>query len=355
MAEKKLIDRRKFLKGTIAFAGVAGLGMLNPIPVKAKKQYLIRINNNFPDDELVPDVDREFASLLRKYSNDEFKVKLFYSGALGNALESTQKLQLGSLEVANISNSNLTPFVPLFNVLALPYATGGNISEEHGQKRGMEIVNSQIFKDICVKRAREKGLDIGFWTPIGFRQIFCGKSVKKIIKTPEDIKGIKMRVTGSYVERKMFEFLKANPVPISWPETFTSLQNGVCDTLHNSSIDLYSFNFHQIGRSVTYTSFYDTLNLYVTSYKWVSSLPKHLQKAYRRACNETAEIQRSKERERDNFCISKMKEAGVEYYTPTKEEAKLWYDAVNYNLPMWEPVIKKVAGDVELAKKILQA
>ncbi|MCF8075292.1 MAG: TRAP transporter substrate-binding protein [Desulfotignum sp.] len=356
MSEKLNMGRRQFIKtGTVALAGAATMGILNPFPVKAKGQYLIRINNNFPDDELVPDVDREFMELLRKYSKDEFNVKCFYAGALGNALESTQKLQVGSLEIANISNSNLTPFVPLFNVLAFPYATGGNISELHGQKRGMEIVSSQIFQDICVKSANEKGLDIGFWTPIGFRQLFTGKHLGSVIKRPEDIKGVKVRVTGSYVERKMFEFLGANPVPIAWPEVFTSLQTGICDVLHNSSVDLYSVNFQDIGSSLTYTNFYDTLNLYVSSHKWVNSLPSHLQKAYRRACNEAQEMQRSKERERDAFCISKMKEAGVQYYTPTKEEAKLWYDAVNYNLPMWEPVIKKVAGDLGLFKKILSA
>lgn len=356
MANEKMIGRRQFIKnGACALAGAATIGMLNPIPVKAKGQYLVRINNNFPDDELVPDVDKEFMELLRKYSKDEFNVKCFYNGALGNALESTQKLQVGSLEIANVSNSNLTPFVPLFNVLAFPYATGGNVSERNGQKRGMEIVSSQIFQDTCVKSAHSKGLDIGFWTPIGFRQIFTGKHLGKIIKRPEDIKGVKVRVTGSYVERKMFGFLGANPVPIGWPETFTSLQTGICDALHNSSVDLYSVNFQDIGASMTYTNFYDTLNLYVSSGKWVASLPPHLQKAYRRACNEAQEMQKSKERERDAFCISKMKAEGIKYYTPTKEEAKLWYDAINYNLPMWEPVIKKVAGDMDLFKKILSA
>jgi len=355
MKDSFKIGRRQFIKGSAAVAATAGLGMLNSVPVKAKGQYLIRISNNFPDDELVPDVDKEFMELLRKYSKDEFDVKCFYAGALGNALESTQKLQVGSLEMANVSNSNLTPFVPLFNVLAFPYATGGNVSEEHGQERGMEIVTSQIFQDICVKAAQDKGLDIGFWTPIGFRQLFTGKHLGKVIKSPEDIKGVKVRVTGSYVERKMFGFLGANPVPISWPETFTSLQTGICDALHNSSIDLYSCNFQDIGSAMTYTNFYDTLNLYVTSRKWVTSLPPHLQKAYKRACNEAQEMQKGKERERDTFCKNKMKAEGIKYYIPTKDEAQAWYDAVNYNLPMWEPVIKKVAGDIDLFKKILSA
>ena len=86
MGKKLVIGRRQFMKGTLAFAGAATIGMLNPIPVKAKGKYLIRINNNFPDDELVPDVDKEFMELLREYSKGEFEVKHFYNGALGNAL-----------------------------------------------------------------------------------------------------------------------------------------------------------------------------------------------------------------------------------------------------------------------------
>lgn len=349
------INRRQFLKGaTLAAAGTAfGLNALSPSPVRAKGRVIVRIGSVWHVDEFTPDVEKEFMALLRKYSKDEFDPKFFPAGSLGSALERSQKLQAGTLEVSNTSNSNLAAYVPAFNSLILPYVTKGYEGTIATIQNGMKIANSQSFKDICVKSANDKGFIMGFWTPMGVRQVAVRKQKKKIIKQPEDIKGVKMRVTGSYVERKIFEFLEANPSPIAWPETFTSLQKGVCDGIHNSSVSIYGFNFHQLVGMITKTNFYPTLNLYVASRRWFDDLPSHLQKAYTRACNEAQEIQLAEVEKSEDYCATKMKETGVEYYVPTEEEYKKWFDAVNYKKPMWEPVIKKVVGDLDTFNKVI--
>jgi len=351
---KGKMNRRSFLKGmAIGTAGTAafGLGALSAGPVRAKGRVVVRIGSVWHVDEFTPDVEKEFMDLLRKYSKDEFDPKFFPAGSLGSALERSQKLQAGTLEISNTSNSNLASYVPMYNSLIFPYVTKGYEGTMKTIENGLNIARSQAFKDICVNEAYNKGFVMGFWTPMGVRQVALGK--KKVVKTPEDIKGVKVRVTGSFVERKIFEFLGANPAPISWPETFTSLQKGVCDAIHNSSVSIYGFNFHQLVESITKTNFYPTLNLYVSSRKWFDKLPSHLQKAYTRACNECQEIQLAQVKKSEDFCAAQVKKSGGKYYEPTEAEYKLWYDAINYKKPMWEPIIKKVVGDVSTFKKIV--
>jgi len=353
---RKKITRRDFVKGmTAGAAGVAtfGLGSLSTRPVRAKGRVVVRIGSVWHVDDFTPDVENEFMSLLKKYSNDEFDPKFFAAGALGSALERSQKLQAGTLEVSNTSNSNLASYVPMYNSLIFPYVTKGYEGTIQTIKNGIAIAQSQNFKDICVKEAYKKGFIMGFWTPMGVRQIAVGRKKNLTVKSPEDIKGVKVRVTGSFVERKIFQFLGANPSPIAWPETFTSLQKGVCDAIHNSSVSIYGFNFHQLVGTITKSNFYPTLNLYVASKKWFEKLPTHLQEAYRKACNDAQEIQLQQVEKSEKFCADKIRKSGIDYYTPSEEEYKKWHDTINYKKPMWEPVIKKVVGDIDTFNKIV--
>jgi TRAP-type C4-dicarboxylate transport system substrate-binding protein len=358
---KGKITRRDFVKKvgkvTAGAAGVAtfGFGALNPTPVRANKRVVVRIGSVWHEDEFTPDVEKEFMSLLLKYSKDEFEPKFFAAGSLGSALERSQKLQSGTLEISNTSNSNLASYVPMFNSLIFPYVTRGYEGTLETINNGLTIAQSQNFKDICVNAAYKKGFVMGFWTPMGVRQVALSQKKDKVVKIPEDIKGVKVRVTGSFVERKIFELLDANPSPIAWPETFTSLQKGVCDAIHNSSVSIYGFNFHQLVGTITKTNFYPTLNLYVASRRWFEKLPKHLQEAYTRACNEAQEIQLAQVKKSEQFCAQEIEKAGIKYYTPSEDEYKKWYDAINYKKPIWEPVIKKVVGDVETFNKIVGA
>ncbi len=349
----KRVGRRPFLKSTAAGAAALSLAMLNTRPVRAAKRYVVRIGSVWRVDNLTPDVEVEFMDLLRKYSNDEFDPKFFAAGALGSALERSQKLQTGTLEVSNTSLSNFAAYVPLYNILNFPYVTKGYEGTMATIRNGIKITESQAFIDAAGNAAKEKGFVFGFWTPIGVRQVALRKQLDKTVRVPDDMKGVKMRVTGSFVERKVFEFLGANPVPISWPETMTSIQKGVADGIHNSSVALLGFNFADVVGTVTKTNFYPTLNLYVASRKWFDGLPSNLQNAFLKACRDASEIQSQQLEKSENMAVQGLEKAGVKFYEPTEEQYKQWYDAVNYKKPSWEPIIKKLVGDVDTFNRIL--
>lgn len=347
------INRRQFVKGMAVGAAAFGLNMLATTPIKAKGRYVVRIGSVWHVDPITPDVEEEFMDLLRKYSKDEFDPKFFPAGSLGSALERSQKLQAGTLEVSNTSLSNFAAYVPMYNALNFPYVCKGYEGTMATVKNGIAITQSKAFQDIGLKAAQDKGFVLGFWTPIGVRQVAISKKKNLLAKVPEDIKGIKMRVTGSFVERKIFEFLGANPVPIAAPEIFTSLQAGVADAIHNASVSIYTLNFYEFTATITKTNFYPTLNLYVASRKWFEKLPMHLQDAFMKACKDASDIQLTQLEKAEKAAVEKIIQAGIKFYTPTEEEYKKWFDAINYKKPMWEPVIKKVVGDVATFKKML--
>lgn len=349
--EATRVGRRDFMRG--AAASAFALPLLNTRPVRSQGRYVVRIGSVWKQDDLTPDVEMEFMDFLREYSNGEFDPKFFPAGSLGSALERSQKLQAGTLEVSNTSLSNFASYVPLYNALNFPYVCRGQEGTMAAIQNGIEITRRQRFRDVALQAARDKGFIFSFWTPMGVRQVALRKQMDRTVAAPKDIEGVKMRVTGSLVERKTFEFLGANPVPIAWPETFTALQKGVADGIHNSSVSIYGFNFHEVVGTVSRTNFYPTLNLYVASRKWFEQLPEHLQEAFRKASDDAAEIQREQLAKSEKMASDGIEAAGAEFYTPTQKEYDMFIDQVGYQNPKWEPVIKEVVGDLETFKDIL--
>lgn len=344
------LNRRSFVAGA---AGACALPLLNTRPVKAQGRYKVRIGSVWKQDNLTPDVEQEFMRFLREYSDDEFDPEFFPAGSLGSALERSQKLQSGTLEVSNTSLSNFASYVPLYNALNFPYVCRGQEGTMAAIKNGIEITRREQFRNVALQAAREKGFIFGFWTPMGVRQVALRGDMDRTVATPADLDGVKMRVTGSLVERRTFEFLGANPVPIAWPETFTALQKGVADGIHNSSVSIYGFNFHEVIGSVSRTNFYPTLNLYAASRRWYEQLPEHLQEAFRKACDDAGELQREKLAASEEKAAEGIRNAGAEFYTPTQSEYDKFIDQVGYQNKKWEPVIKEVVGDLETFREIL--
>lgn len=345
------LNRRSFVAG--AAAGALAMPFLNTQPIKAQGRYVVRIGSVWKQDNLTPDVEMEFMDFLREYSDGEFDPKFFPAGSLGSALERSQKLQAGTLEVSNTSLSNFASYVPLYNVLNFPYVCRGQEGTIAAIENGIKITRTDRFRKVALQAAQDKGFVFGFWTPMGVRQVALRKDMERTVATPADLEGVKMRVTGSLVERRTFEFLGANPVPISWPETFTALQKGVADGIHNSSVSIYGFNFHEVVGSVSRTNFYPTLNLYVASRRWYDQLPEHLQTAFRKACDDAGELQREQLAKSEEMASKGIEEAGAEFYTPTQQEFDQFIDQVGYQNEKWEPVIKEVVGDLETFKDIL--
>lgn len=348
------MSRRRFVTGTAAGTAALSLGLLNARPVRAQGRVVVRIGSVFRVDSIVPDVEQEFMKFLQDYSKGEFDPKFYPSESLGDAMARNEKLQAGTLEVSNTSESNFAAYVPLFNAFLFPYVTRGN---EGGPQacidNGIKITQKKEFAQAANKAANDKGFVLGFWTPLGVREYGVSPRIGKPAKVPDDFKGVKVRVTGAPVERQMFQFLGANPVPIPGPEIFTSMQSGVADAYHIDAVSIYTQGFYKTISAMTRTAFYPVLNLYVASKLWFDRLPQHLQKAFTQACTDAAEIQRTQFKKADDTSVAEIKKGGVEVYVPTAAEYQKLYDAVNYKRPEWEPLIKNLVGDVETFQRLV--
>ena len=118
----------------------------------------------------------------------------------------------------------------------------------------------------------------------GFRHMM---SVKKPIKTLEDLKGFKMRVPNATIYVQMFECMGANPTTTAFSETYQALQQGVVEGSECDLANIVQQNWHEVNRYLSYTYHLAAMNVIcINRDKW-NSYPAEIQEAIQEAVIES--------------------------------------------------------------------
>lgn len=184
----------------------------------AAQPKVLKVALGDPEDSEMGIVGNTFKKYVEEKSKGAMKVELFFSGTLGDETETIHNLRAGTVDATLVGIANIVPFVKKLGLLTLPYLFS-NIDEV------VVATNGEPAK-ILNAYAKEGGFRVLTWTYTDFRYI--SNSQRPITKM-EDIKGLKFRVPQSAVLLASYKAFGGSPVPISWGETFTSLQQGVVD------------------------------------------------------------------------------------------------------------------------------
>jgi tripartite ATP-independent transporter DctP family solute receptor len=171
-----------------------------------------------PEDSEMGVVGNTFKKYVEETSKGAFQVQLFYAGALGDETETIHNVRSGTLDLSCVGIANIVPFAKPLGVLTLPYLFD-NLNEVVAATKGAP-------SDLLNNYAIPVGFRVLTWTYTDFR--YYSNSKRPITKMA-DMQGLKFRVPQSAVLIASCKAFGGSPVPISWAETFTSLQQGVVD------------------------------------------------------------------------------------------------------------------------------
>ena len=151
----------------------------------------------------------------------------------------------------------------VYNIIDFPFLFNSNEQFE-------DIIQTDEFRDSdFLSRPGTSGFQVvpGMWANAGFRVLGISEKIDKVVRTPEDLAGLKVRTNGTRVEDVMFKLTSANPVSIAWGEAYQAMQQGAADALSVglgpltaskifetlSSATLYELNFNCHITAVSYT------------------------------------------------------------------------------------------------------
>jgi tripartite ATP-independent transporter DctP family solute receptor len=178
--------------------------------------------------------------LINKNAGGTLLAEAFYDTELGDATSMIQGLQQGTIDVGISGDSYYSGLVPEIQVYELPFLFS---SVEQARK----TVDGPT-KDIIFKKLETKGIiGLCFWEN-GMRQL--SNNVRPV-KTPDDLKGIKMRTLPAKVQVEAWKALGALPTSIDAAELYTALQVGTVSAQENPLAEIEFRKFYEVQKYIT--------------------------------------------------------------------------------------------------------
>jgi len=235
-----------------------------------------------PDDHQYTIAAKKFKEIVEQKSGGKIKVELFPNAQLGGEREMAEGVRLGTIQMTTVTTDGALPaWVPETQIFSIPYLFRDNA---HAYK----AMDGELGK-ILAKKFEEKGfIHLGF-VELGWRHFT--NSVREI-KTPEDMKGLKIRVQEAPIWFALIKAVGATPTPIAFNELYTALQQKVVDGQENPLATIRSMKFYEVQKYLTLDGHTYAPGSVLINPKFFNSLPDDQKKLITDAVAEMINYQR---------------------------------------------------------------
>jgi C4-dicarboxylate-binding protein DctP len=280
---------------------VATAAMAISLPAMAQK--LIKYGHYQPgkNDQPKHVAALAFKEHVEKATNSSLKVEIYPAGQLGPAQQVMEGLRLGTVEMAVVHDGGIPGVYKTFNIFGLPY-----LFNDHAH--AYAVLDGQFGKDLADDMRRRTGIRLAAYADNGIRHF---TNSKRPIRTPDDMKGLKMRVQPSPVFVKLVESLGASPTAIDWGELPAALAQGTADGQENGVTNILAGSLFQHQKHVSLGGHVYSLHAYLINDRFYSGLTSVEKKAVDEGVLKAQKIHRDMTREQDLSAKKVLSEKGM--------------------------------------------
>jgi len=220
---------------------MAALGLLMVGQVASAAEYTLRAtaNSNVNDEDY--DGLVVFKDFVESRSNGAIEVDLFIGTQLcSKGAECLQGVADGTIDIYISTSGGAAGAFPYVQVLDLPYLLRDDrVAEKVLQGDFVRTMRKMALQDSGDKIRLMTVGNTGGWRNFA--------NTRRVVKTPDDLKGLKIRTVVADLPQELVRALGASPTPIPWPELFTSFQTGVVEGSKNGITDIMGMKFPDAG------------------------------------------------------------------------------------------------------------
>ena len=251
----------------LVFAGGAGFGA--PVVMRAADVH--------PDTHPFTISLRFFAERAAVLTNGAVKVEVYPAGQLGNERDLAEGVQIGTVDLAVVTTAVVSGFEPKFQIFSLPFL----FENEEELYKKLDGPLGEKYTAIMKKQ----GMDLwGYWV-VGGRGIYS----KRPVRTPEDVRGMKIRTLESAVVVDTWKALGAIPAPLPWGDVYTALQTGVVDGAEGSMLGLVTAKHGEVVKNFTDLQYIISGNVVIVSETSLKRLDNRTKNALKQAMDEASQ------------------------------------------------------------------
>ena len=262
---------------------------------------------------------KAFADYVKEKTNGEITIDVFPMGQLGGERSMVEQVQGGTLDMMDCTTAVLSNFVPETALLDLPFLW---------PSRGIAYAvlgDSEFFKIFSDAFPKRGFMAIGY----GENQMRDLTNIKHEVRTPDDVKGLKIRVMESPVYLETWRALGASPVPMPFPEVYNGLQQGVIDAQENPILTSALMKFTEVSPYATLTNYILTETITILNIDLWERLTPEQQQIFRDGSAKMTKMNREGTMKMSQEIVEKLEQEGkVKITRLTDEERAAFRQAV---------------------------
>ncbi len=278
-----------------------------------------------------------FIDVVNKETNGRYVAQDFPNGQLfqNNWTLMYEMIQTGSLQVGMEAMTSVSTLNEEMAILNLPF-----LFENNAHLARFIASNPPVWEKWRNQLRDKRNIVVLGAFPRPARQLSCSTHM---IKTPEDLKGLKLRVPGIPLYIRIFEALGAKPVPLPGGEIYSALQLGTVFGEDNSAQVQYDLKHYEIAKYFTMWDYSHDLDLLFMNKDFFDAATPEDQaifyqagKAWEKAGSAAADA---------NFDVARtaMEQSGVTFYYMSEEEKEPFKKLLQ---PLMEQLQKEYDPDV---------
>ena len=202
----------------------------------------LRMAHAAPETDLQQNLSTFFAEQVAERTNGDVTVQIFPQGQLGNDSAMIDGARSGIIDIVMVGLNNFSGLMPESAAFTLPFMFPD-------RETAYAVLDGEVGQGVLAS-FEDHGLKGLAFPENGYRNITNNRGP---IRTPEDVKGLRMRVNSSKALNDMFQLLEAQPQQIPVAELYTALETGVVDSQDHPIGVTLSFKFYEVQKYLSLT------------------------------------------------------------------------------------------------------
>ena len=288
-----------------------GLALCSAVtPLMAQTKVALRISTPAVPDDWHAKMWTVFKESLDKAAPNQFDVQIHLNASLFKQGAEPAAMARGNLELTTVSAFDIAKLVPEFSIFTAGYIVR---DPQHQQKVFNGPIGDELFKTVAEKME----ITVLSTAYLGTRQVNLREA--RNVRTPADLKGIKLRMPGSKEWLFLGETLGATATPLAFGEVYMGLKTGTIDGQDNPLPTVRAAKFYEVTKQLVLTNhLVDSLHIAIANKTWngLTAAQKQAVKAAAQAATSFNNDNRVKE---EAQIIDFFKQQGLQVSTPDVE------------------------------------
>jgi len=321
------------LTSAIAFACACAASAPFAGSAAAQQPIIIKFSHVVANDTPKGKGAEYFKKLAEERTKGKVKVEVYPNSQLYKDGEEMEALQLGSVQMLAPSLAKFGQLgVREFEVFDLPYIFD-NYEELH------KVTEGPIGKALFQKLESKQIVGLAYWDN-GFKDM----SANKALKTPADVKGLKMRIQSSNVLEAEMRALGAIPQKMAFSEVYQGLQTGVVDGTENPPSNFYTQKMYEVQKFMTMTDHGYLGYAVIVNKKFWDGLPADVRTALESAMKDATKYANDIAKKENDDAVEAVRKSGkTQILALTPEEKAAWKKAL---LPVHREQESRIGKDL---------